>query len=466
MEQTNIKVLSNEEIQELAGKKDLVRLELSKSYEHNLKTNLIVPSVNQAYSCCIEYMRAWFFDKFGDKFFKTQWLDSEHMLNPFRRRRTKDLVVVNKPAVVITPELDMNFNRENIDLHNMGMLLYTNRCTYKDAWFVDRDKSLFISMTMEMLMMNFNYRMKFNGRGIQLDIAKMCQMAFRAGGTQKHYNDIDYPLPKELMNQLADDALGICIKDGDILNVTRFLHYVNSHSRLPVLYKFNAATHNMEYFLKVPQTIIHIKTNDISVDSGSDIGMAKSDYGVSFDTNVRFPTPKFYAYYSLKLRDNIQCTTLDKASALTSLMNASRIPPHNEKGWQWNIKSEYEFTDEKEVQDIKDGKLMKIKFDGLIGDLRDIIDYTKSIAISPEVFLDIKIYNSFEFVDTEIDWMNFEIKFKQPLKSTMCYFIIYIDNNYLNEHLTQLRRYMDQRVNPSHNEIGPELSHDTKTMIY
>ena len=69
---------------------------------------------------------------------------------------------------------------------------------------------------------------------------------------------------------------------------------------------------------------------------------------------MRFPTPKFYAYYSLKVRDNIQCTTLDKASALTSLMNASRIPPHNEKGWQWNIKSEYEFTDEKEVQDIVD----------------------------------------------------------------------------------------------------------------
>jgi hypothetical protein len=25
---------------------------------------------------------------------------------------------------------------------------------------------------------------------------------------------------------------------------------------------------------------------------------------------------------------------------------------------------------------------------------------------------------------------------------------------------------MEQRVNPSHNEIGPELSHDTKTMIW
>ena len=46
MEQNEIKVLSNDDIQELAGKKDLVRLELSKSYEHNLKTNLIVPSVN------------------------------------------------------------------------------------------------------------------------------------------------------------------------------------------------------------------------------------------------------------------------------------------------------------------------------------------------------------------------------------------------------------------------------------
>ena len=369
MDQDNVKILSNIELEELKDSGKLVNLELKKSYEHNLKTNLIIPSVNQAYSCCIEYMRAWFFDKFGDKFFKTTWLDSEHMLNPFRRRRTKDMIAVNKPAVTITPELDFSFNRENIDLHNMGLLLYTNRCTYRDAWFIDRDKSLFISMTMEMLLMNFNYRMRFNGRGMQLDIAKMCQMAFRAGGTQKHYNDIDYPLPKELMNQLAEDALGICIKDGDILEVTKFLHYINSNSRLPVLYKFNAATHNMEYFLKVPQTIIHIKTNEINIDQGSDIGQTKTDYGISFDTNVRFPSPKFYAYYSLKVRDNVQCTTLDKASAITSLMNASRIPPHNEKGWQWNIKSEYEFTDEKEIQDIKDGKLMSIKFHGLIGDL-------------------------------------------------------------------------------------------------
>ena len=238
MDQDNVKILSNIELEELKDSGKLVNLELKKSYEHNLKTNLIIPSVNQAYSCCIEYMRAWFFDKFGDKFFKTTWLDSEHMLNPFRRRRTKDMIAVNKPAVTITPELDFSFNRENIDLHNMGLLLYTNRCTYRDAWFIDRDKSLFISMTMEMLLMNFNYRMRFNGRGMQLDIAKMCQMAFRAGGTQKHYNDIDYPLPKELMNQLAEDALGICIKDGDILEVLNsyiistlipdYLYYINS----------------------------------------------------------------------------------------------------------------------------------------------------------------------------------------------------------------------------------------------
>ena len=142
----------------------------------------------------------------------------------------------------------------------------------------------------------------------------------------------------------------------------------------------------MEYFLKVPQTIIHIKTNDISVDSGSDIGMAKSDYGVSFDTNVRFPTPKFYAYYSLKLRDNIQCTTLDKASALTSLMNASRIPPHNEKDGNGISNLNMSLLMKKKFKILKMVKLMKIKFDGLIGDLRDIIDYTKSIAISPEVF--------------------------------------------------------------------------------
>jgi len=46
-----------------------------------------------------------------------------------------------------------------------------------------------------------------------------------------------------------------------------------SGSKVNTLYKFNAATHNMEYFLKVPQTIVHIKTNEISVDAGNDITM-------------------------------------------------------------------------------------------------------------------------------------------------------------------------------------------------
>lgn len=448
------------------GRTDRLPLEYDKHTKIKLNTNLIVPSVNIAYSTCIEYMTKWFLSKFGENFFKSTFLEEAHALHYLRSLPKRKLIVPNKPSLTITADEDISYNNENVDLYNLGANLYQNRARYQDAFFADRERNLFISLTREILLMNFSFRMRFDGRPIQLDIGKMCQLAFRIGGTEKHYVDLDYPVPKELIDQLSYEALGLCIKDGDLEHVTEFIKYFNMHSRLPLMYKYDTGTSHFEYFLKMPADPIHIRCENLNMDNGVDRGLVKMDYNLSFDAQVRFPTPKFYAYYSMNHWQTVRSITrVDKEYYLKRCFSFSRVPNKNENGWPWMANTEYVFQG-KEVDMIKAKKLMHIDFYELIGNLRDLIDYTKSLALSPALFLDIRVYNFTHYVKTEIDWVHYRINFLEPIESERCYLIIYMDQQYVNEKLIDLKNYKNERINPTVNQIGPDMSLKDKKMIY
>lgn len=448
------------------GRTSDLPIKIEKGYSKKLKTSLIVPSVNVAYSTCIEYMTRWFLSKFGDGFFKSIFLEEAHSLHYLRSLPKRKLIVVNKPALTIQADEDISFNRENLDLYNLGANLYSNRAQYKDAFFIDREKNLFISLAREILLMNFSFRMRFDGRPIQLDIGKMCQLAFRIGGTEKHYLDLDYPVPKELMDQLCYEATGVCVKDGDIVKVTEFMKYLNMHSRFPFMYKLDTGTSHFEYFIKVPADPVHLKIENLNMDNGVDRGLSRMDYNLSFDVQVRFPTPKFYAYYSLKQWENIKSITrANKDTYIKRCFNLSKVPTTNENGWPWMANTEYRFTEE-DIKDQKDKGYLSIEFKELLGTLKELIDYTKYIALSPSSFLDIKVFNYTKYIKTKIDWVNYKIDLLEPIESKLCYLVIYMDNQYINKSIIKLKHYQEQRINPKTNQIGPDLSIKEKKMIY
>lgn len=460
LDKDGLRVVSTEEILSAYGRTDLLPIHIQKDYCKNLKTNLLVPSTNQSYSTAVEYITKWFYNKFKDGFFKHTYLEATHMFHEFRRLKKKELLNIPKPACVISASLDNSYDRERLDLYNLGANLYNNRCSFRDAFFIDRDRHLFVSLAFELLLINFSFRMRFATKATQIDVAKMCQLAFRAGGSQKHYLDIDFKVPEELLEQLAIDlgfGVNACHK---IIDTAEFLHYINMRSRLMFYYKFNAATGNMEYFLKIPSNVVHIKTNEVSIDDGSMHGMLSTNYEVRFDCQVRFPSIKFFAYYCMKVRESIECKArLDASSFLVTISNFAKIPSKNDRGWQWNLQSEYDFNDPKDEEKIRNKELMSIQFDSLVGDLRTVIDYTKSIAISPEAFLDIRVYNGFKFVPISIDWRTYTMKFLTPIDSIKCYIIVYMDNEYFHNIISAVKKYKETRVQPS--DIILEKMHNT-----
>lgn len=448
MNPNKYKILSNREVLELFGRGDTTPIHLNKDYYKQLKTNLLVPSVNQSYSVALEYMSNWFYSKFADDFFKTKYVEASHIFNQLRTRSYREMLKVIKPASVIRLNMDMGFNNEFLDQYNYGNLLYNNRARYKDAFFIDKDRDLYISATMELLQLNFSFRIMVPYQGLQLDLAKKCQLMFRSNATQKHFNDVDYHIPDELLAQLAADTGNkVCPCDGSIIDATEFVKYFNSHSMIPLLYKFNAATGNMQYYLKMPNVIIHIRTNEIVIDEGMREGQLMNNYTISFDCTVRFPTPKFYAYFSMHQRDDITCVSkLDQQSFLVAVTALSNVPEKNSKGWRWNLRTEYEFTEEQDIEDLKAGKLMHIDFAELMGSFKDVIDATKRIAISPDVFLDIRVYSFYKLAKCSVDWQNYRINILEPIESAKCYIIIYMDTQYFNEQLINIQEYEKHRI--------------------
>ena len=455
------KPLSEVDILNAFGRTDLTPIQIDVDYYKKLKTNLLVPSVNQAYSTAIEWVSKWFYSKFKEGFFKQTFLDASHLMDQFRKLRRRDLLSITKPACVISVDLDTGYNRENLDLYNLGPTLMTNRTSYRDAFFIDRDKHLFVSMRMEMLMFRFNFRMKFATRAMQMDCAKMCQLAFRYNGSEKHYLDIDYDVPEELLLQIAEDTgagINTCNKIHDMV---AFVSYLNKHSHLPFLYKFNTAKGHMDCFLKVPNNVVNIRTSSINIDNGSDHMMLKSDYEVSFSSEVRFPSIQFYSYYSFLSRESKKCINrLDSKSFVVCISNLSKIPTKDEHGWQWSIQTEYTF-DEKEDHTV-------INFKDLIGDIRDVIDYTKSIAISPHVFLNLKLYNNFKEIPIHIDWVHYKITLLNLIENDKVFIVVYMDNEYFNNQIVMLRNYDKNRIQDSNivangQQINKISSQDSKS---
>jgi len=97
---------------------------------------------------------------------------------------------------------------------------------------------------------------------------------------------------------------------------------------------------------------------------------------------------------------------------------------------------------------------MHINFSELLAaDLRAAIDMTKAIAISPSVFLDIWVYNGFKVVKTSIDWQTYTINILEPITSMKCHLIIYMDNEYFHEQVTNFKQYSKDRQSLSYTNI-------------
>lgn len=298
---------------------------------------------------------------------------------------------------------------------------------------------------MEIMQMNFNIKIRVSSKAQSLDLANFIKMAFRSNGTQGKYIDMDFHIPTELILRVAEDS-GFDIVDNEVVDMPGFIYYLNKHSQVPIIYKMRNIKGRCEYFLKLSEMYIHTRTDNVTVDDGEREGQLMNNFNVEFNCAVRFPVPKFYAYYSLDQKEFMRGQRSDGSYAVYELC-ISNIPAVNSKGWNQYMTTEFLMDEEAYYKK----QPLEISIEELLsgtgkGRLKEVSDYTKSLYLSPSVFIEFKLFNNSKEIETEIDWNTYTLKTKHPLENLKSFLAVYVNLEYINQQQMAINDWKKKRL--------------------
>ena len=436
---------------------DLIPFDVSsfghQKHSKTLHQNLLIPSTAQTYSLCIEYMKRWFLSLFDKNPFKSIYVDGKNIYDDYRRLTSTQLLKRQIPALAIIPQIDWQFNNENVDLYQFGTKLYQTKGLYQNSFYKDSDHNSYLGIMMETIFMEFNFRIRLETRAQQLDMFKYLQLAGRVGSTFGEDVDLDFHIPYDIMMNIAMDAgFEILPSNGTpnsyprVTHVKEFLAWLNSHSELPFLYKMRTINGKNEYFIRMQRMYVHVRPTNISGDDGEREGVMNNNFSVEYTAEVRFPAPKFYAYYTDHKRDNETVfSAWRQPNGIVSAFytfNGVEVPEKNQYGWNKYLETTYEDDPENvnKPLDIDLSELLNEK------ELGETIRHCLETNISPSIFVDIFCINGGEHPRGIMDWSTMHYKTTEPVRSQNSFLAIYVDLMYINDYITCNRDAKENRL--------------------
>lgn len=399
----------------------------------HLISSVTLPSQYNSYAVCTEFARDWFLSKFPQNFFNSVYVDGSKTFDQFRQlSKINQQMKRTNPVLGIAPSINMEFNRDFVDT-NMGLGGYLRRSRMEGKIFSDNtiQNSRHLAIQFKTIMMTFVYKMRLDTKAQQLDLVEFIKYKHRAGMTENQYLPLDIHVPKKIIMQIAFD-IGLLSDDfSRIKDPDKMLKYLNTHSLVPFLYKRRNATGTDEFFIRVDNCSAHIKAEMPNADeSGDRQEHEHMSFMIDFTVEIQMTAPYCYTYYSETEQNIINSHDLVKDETGILLMKAARadLPDANEVGWNRVLNTEYIVENE----DLKDNVV--IEFEPLLeGELRHIVEYTKSVALSPSLFVDFIIFNDGNFCDYDLDWDRFTMTIKEKTNHPGFVIGMYINMSYVNE---------------------------------
>ena len=435
-------------------------IELNRNVEL-LHEKITVPSEIHGYSLAVEFMRRWFLDKFNEyfmpvdengnktEFFKTVYINGSHVFDDFRifNKNKEKILKREKPIVQITPTINIDNDRRGLKaLQNITgpELFYKNNIDYGKFFFEDTKNKIKIILSMDVLEVAFNFKIKVDTLAKQVDIYRFMNLYFRIGDTQSTYVDMDFNLPMHIVNQIARQS-GYLDENNKIKDPLEFLKYLNMHSKLPITYKLRTITGNPEYFIRVPHLYVHINNTDrLDRDDGERVGMLSNNFTIEMNSILTLPIPFMYCYVTTK-NEPIYIPTVESADLGLYTVKLYNIPERNNQGWETYITTQvaldHDTLEEEEFEIVNIKELLE---DSVV----EIAEFNKSKYLAPGIFLDVQAYSLDNKLKIEIDWDTYDIYLYGPVNpyTNVIDLVIYIDQAYVNDYIAHRDNIMKSRV--------------------
>lgn len=411
-----------------------------------LNGNLALPSYVHGYSLAIEYMNKWFVDKFDKDYFKSVYIDGKHVIDDYKKF-SKMVVKGENPRARIEPRVEYDYDREGLDDYQAPPEIYLQRSPWQTSFFKDYDRDMYLGFIPRAMRMDFNFKVRVNTRAQQQDAYNRMELYFRIGATQKDYINVDFHVPKSIMLNIAINA-GFKVKNGEVVDIISFLHYLNQHSDLPFLFKLRAINQQPEFFIRLNGLCAHIATRDkLQLDDGERDGKLDFNFHVEMNAVLTMPVPHYFAFYSAKdltidvpMKEDVPGTTT-VALYTVSLFD---IPKTDEHGW--NIAASTEYLADKgeryiDISPIFQGNNV----------LSKTLNHDMLLGVNPSHFINVKVFRDTDvarLVKTRMHWENNSIEiYDGPLsRDEMLHIVIYYDRDYISEVDAYMNKYNDTRI--------------------
>ena len=322
-------------------------------------------------------------------------------------------------------------------------LFYKNNIDYGKYFFYDTENNIKIILSMDVLEVSFNFKIKVDTFAKQVDIYRFMNLYFRVGDTQSDYVDMDFNLPMHLVNQIARQS-GY-LKDNKIEDPLEFLKYLNMHSKLPITYKLRTINGNPEYFVRVPQLYVHINNTDkLDKDDGERMGMLSNNFTIEMNSILTLPIPFLYCYITDR-DEPIYIPTVEAADLGLYSAKLYNIPERNKQGWETYMSTQIALDHDT----LNEGDFEITNFKELLEDIIiEIAEFCKSKYLSPSVFLDVQSYSLEHKLDMEIDWDTYDMTIYGPINpyTNIVDIVIYIDQAYVNDYISNKDKIYESRI--------------------
>ena len=221
------------------------------------------------------------------------------------------------------------------------------------------------------------------------------------------------------------------------------LRYLNAHSLIPFVYKLRCSNGNNEFFIKVPNCVAHIKSEMPSMDDGERQDTMTTNYTIDFAIEVEMTAPYAYTYYS-QCEQKFINTRPKNSDGMITVMRAikTRVPELDEHKWNLTSTTEY-IVDDKDL-----GSCIDIDFTDLFKgtDIEKLINHANYIHINPSAFINIKLFNDGLEREYHMDWSTLICHMKGSCENITTVIGIYLDMDYVNNTLAQLRDLTTSRL--------------------
>ena len=412
-------------------------------YKPKLYKNLVLPSYVHGYSLAIEYMRMWFLEKFDKDYFKVVHVNGKHVLDDWRRFNNYN-IKREKPMLAIVPTLESDFDRDNLDLYQADRTLLLKTSNFMQSFFKDYDRMSFIYMRMRAMKMNFTFKVRVNSRSEQLDLMNKMELWFRVGSTMMEYINAEFHIPYDIMLNIAEGA-HFEVKNGVIVDILEFIAYLNRYSDLPIVFKMRAINQKPEFFVRVNNMYVHISNMDkLQIDDGEREGKLDNNFHVEMSCQLTMPIPHFFVYFCQEpIVYEIGVNEHNGKTIGIYSINNFEIPPQNEKNWTQVAVTSYLCDEGEQVIDLSS------IFKGS-GNFNRAIEYSLKNMVSPDSFVDIRVYRSDDLakeLNIDFNYETCQLMLPEPMKHEEAIDIaIYADKEYINDVIISNDNILHNRI--------------------